>query len=88
MQTHAHLEDSDQPEYNFMPEDMDLDTGTILEGSESLDQCGQRIFDALLRWPQASRQREARIGDEEFAPWIKAPYFLIYPMEQPLAIMP
>ena len=63
--------------YNFMPEDMDLDTGTILEGSESLDQCGQRIFDALLEMAsgQPTKSEAQGIGDEEFAPWIKGPTF-------------
>ena len=60
-----------------MPEDMDFNTGTILDGEETLEECGQRLFERLLDVASGSPTKsEAQgIGDEEFAPWMLGPTF-------------
>ena len=46
--------------YQRMEDDMDVNCGTILDGDESVQECGQRIFELMLR--VASRR-----ADEERA---------------------
>ncbi|MEO7190320.1 MAG: altronate dehydratase family protein [Vicinamibacterales bacterium] len=57
--------------FNRMPEDMDINCGGITEGTETVQACGQRIFDALLRVASGERTlSEAQgFGEAEFAPW-------------------
>ena len=57
--------------YNRMPEDMDINCGGIAEGTESVEACGERIFDALVRMASGERSKsEAQgFGEAEFAPW-------------------
>jgi altronate dehydratase len=54
-----------------MPEDMDLNCGGIVDGTESIEACGQRIFDALVRVAsgEKTRSEEQGFGESEFAPW-------------------
>lgn len=65
------------PLFDAMSEDMDLDAGTILDGSESVAQVGDRIFESILATAsgQLTRSEISGIGDEEFAPWILGPVF-------------
>ena len=57
--------------YDRMPEDMDLNCGGIADGTDTIEACGQRIFDALLRVASGERSKsEAQgFGEAEFAPW-------------------
>jgi altronate hydrolase len=57
--------------YRRMTEDMDVDCGTIADGLESVDACGQRIFELILRVASGERSKsEAQgFGEAEFAPW-------------------
>ena len=57
--------------YDRMEEDMDINCGTILDGSESLQACGQRIFDLVLRVASGERSKSEAlgVGDYEFVPW-------------------
>ncbi|MBC7779727.1 MAG: altronate dehydratase [Proteobacteria bacterium] len=57
--------------YRKQYEDMDLDCGTILDGHESLAECGERIFAELLAVASGQRTKsEAHgYGDHEFVPW-------------------
>lgn len=65
------------PLYDAMSEDMDLNAGTILDGTESIDQVGRRIFEQILATAsgEPTRSEVSGIGDEEFAPWILGPVF-------------
>ena len=45
------------PMYKRMEDDMDVNCGTILDGEESVQQCGQRIFELMLKRRPASRPR-------------------------------
>jgi altronate hydrolase len=57
--------------YARMGEDMDINCGTITDGSESVQACGQRIFDLILRVASGERSKSEALGfgEAEFAPW-------------------
>ena len=51
---------------------MDLDCGTIIDDSESVEQAGERIFALLLGTASGRPTKAERLGfgEEEFAPWV------------------
>lgn len=57
--------------FERMPDDMDLNCGTIADGTETVEQCGRRIFASILDVASGSRTASERLGfgDDEFAPW-------------------
>jgi altronate hydrolase len=59
------------PLYRRMEEDMDINCGTILDGEESVEACGARIFEHILRVASGERTKSERFdfGEAEFAPW-------------------
>ena len=63
--------------FNWMEEDMDLNAGTILDGTETVEQVGQRIFEKIIAVSsgEPTKSELAGIGDEEFAPWFIGPQF-------------
>src|SRR5207249_6297615 len=65
------------PLYNWMRDDMDINAGTILEGTETVEQVGWRLFDKIIAVAGGEKTRSelAGIGDEEFAPWSLGPTF-------------
>jgi altronate dehydratase len=65
------------PLYQWMEEDMDINAGTILEGKESVEQVGQRIFEKIIAVASGEKTKSelAGLGDEEFAPWQLGPTF-------------
>jgi altronate hydrolase len=65
------------PLYNWLREDMDLNAGTILDGSESVHQVGMRIFNTIIDIAsgQKTLSEQLGMGDEEFAPWQLGPTF-------------
>jgi altronate hydrolase len=65
------------PLYQWMEDDMDLNAGTILDGTEWVAQVGQRIFEEIIAVAGGKRTKSelAGIGDEEFAPWLLGPTF-------------
>ncbi|MBU6497690.1 MAG: altronate dehydratase [Rhodospirillales bacterium] len=58
--------------FKRMEEDMDINCGTILDGEESVQQCGQRIFDTILQTASGkpTRSESYDFGAAEFAPWV------------------
>lgn len=60
------------PLFNWMEDDMDLNAGTILEGTETVEQVGRRIFEKVISVASGERTKSEieGIGDEEFAPWL------------------
>ena len=68
---------SNTPLYERMTDDMDVNAGTILDGDETVQEVGERLFDLLIRVAGGERTRsEAQgLGDEEFAPWQIGPTF-------------
>ena len=59
------------PLYQRMEEDMDVNCGTILDGSETVQEAGQRIFELILRVASGERTKSelSDFGAAEFAPW-------------------
>ncbi len=60
------------PMYQRMEDDMDVNCGTILDGDESLQEVGQRIFDLMLRVASGEKTKSEQFdfGAAEFAPWV------------------
>jgi altronate hydrolase len=60
------------PMYRRMEDDMDVNCGTVLDGAESVEACGQRIFDLMLRVASGERTKSESFdfGGAEFAPWV------------------
>jgi altronate hydrolase len=65
------------PLYNWMEEDMDVNAGTILDGTETVEQVGLRIFEKIIAVAGGEKTKSelAGMGDEEFAPWLLGPVF-------------
>lgn len=65
------------PLYDALSEDMDLNAGTILDGLETIEEVGRRLFERILTTASGDTTRSERcgIGDEEFAPWMLGPVF-------------
>jgi altronate hydrolase len=57
--------------YRRMTDDMDLNCGGIVEGTDTIEACGQRIFEAVLRAASGEKTRSEvqGFGEAEFAPW-------------------
>ena len=62
---------SNTPMFDRMREDMDFNCGTLLDGEESLEEMGERIFQLMLETAsgKATRSEDLGYGDDEFAPW-------------------
>ncbi len=59
------------PMYNRLKDDMDFNCGVILDGSKTLHQTGQEIFEQLLRVVSGEKTKSELLGlgDHEFVPW-------------------
>jgi altronate hydrolase len=56
--------------YQKMPDIIDINTGTIIEGQESIEQAGGRILDYLIKVASGEEKCAAdRNGQEDFIPW-------------------
>lgn len=57
--------------YQKLEEDMDINCGEIVDGTRSLEQMGQAIFDLMLKTAsgQASKSELLGLGDNEFVIW-------------------
>jgi altronate hydrolase len=58
--------------YRRMEDDIDINCGTVLDGDESVAECGERIFRRMLEVASGSRTKSEQwgFGAEEFAPWV------------------
>ncbi len=59
------------PMFLRMEDDMDINCGTVLDGDESVQECGARIFDHILRTAsgEPTKSELFDFGAAEFAPW-------------------
>ena len=59
------------PMFQRMEDDMDINCGTILDGDETVQGCGQRIFETMIRTASGERTKSEHydVGGAEFAPW-------------------
>ena len=60
--------------FHRMPDDMDMDMGTVLT-SETIEQAGGRLFDAILATASGQKTKSELLGygDDEFVPWSIGP---------------
>ena len=58
--------------FKRMEDDMDVNCGTILDGEETVQQCGQRIFELMLKTASGlpTKSESFDFGGAEFAPWV------------------
>jgi altronate hydrolase len=58
--------------YEHMEEDMDVNCGTIVDGTETVEQAGERIFRLILETASGKRSKSEQLGfgEDEFAPWV------------------
>jgi altronate hydrolase len=59
------------PMFRKLEEDMDINCGEILDGTASVQEMGQRIFELFLRTAsgEPSKSEQLGLGDHEFVPW-------------------
>ena len=59
------------PMYRRLTEDMDINCGEILDGTATMAQMGERIFELMLRVASGERTKSELLGlgDHEFVPW-------------------
>jgi altronate hydrolase len=56
--------------YEKMPDIIDINTGPIIEGSETIEQTGERILEYLIKVASGEEKCAAdRNGQEDFIPW-------------------
>src|SRR5687767_6003617 len=57
--------------YKRMTDDMDINCGTVVDGEETIQDNGKRIFDLILRTASGHKTKSEvlGIGDDEFEPW-------------------
>lgn len=59
------------PMFQRLEEDMDINCGEILDGTCTLQEMGQKIFELMLRTAsgEPSKSELLGLGDNEFVPW-------------------
>lgn len=67
---------TNSPMYHRMRDDMDINAGTILEGT-SVEAVGREIFEKIIATASGEKtlSEQQGIGDEEFCPWMPGPIF-------------
>jgi altronate hydrolase len=57
--------------FSRMEEDMDLNCGGIVDGVDTVQRCGERIFEMILRVASGEQTKSERqgFGEAEFSPW-------------------
>lgn len=58
--------------FRHIEDDMDINCGTVVDGDETVEACGQRIFELILRVASGERTKSEQFdfGAAEFAPWV------------------
>jgi altronate hydrolase len=59
------------PMYQKMAEDMDINCGEVVDGTASVEQMGERIFELMLSVASGAKSKSEAYGygEDEFAPW-------------------
>jgi len=57
--------------YQRLEEDMDINCGPIVDGDESVEEVGERIFHKILATASGEPTKSEALGygDNEFVPW-------------------
>ncbi len=56
-----------------MEDNIDINAGTIVEGQETIEEVGQRIYDLIRRVASGERTKSELLGHKEFVPWRVGP---------------
>lgn len=61
--------------YQRQKDDMDLNAGTILDGTQSVEEVGRQLYEDILAVASGRKTQSelCGLGDEEFAPWMLGP---------------
>jgi len=53
-------------------EDMDINCGTVIDGTETIQQVGERFFGMILETASGKQSKSEAFGygEDEFAPWV------------------
>ena len=64
---------SNTPLYLRQEDDIDLNAGTVVDGTQSLEEVGRDIFEALIQTASGSRTKSELfgMGDDEFVVWAR-----------------
>ena len=59
------------PMFRRLEEDMDINCGEVLDGTATIDEMGERVFQLMLRTASGERSKSELLGlgDHEFVPW-------------------
>jgi altronate hydrolase len=56
--------------YQKMNDIIDIDTGTIIDGKETIEQAGERILEYVIAVASGEKQAKAdALGHDDFIPW-------------------
>jgi altronate hydrolase len=57
--------------FTHQEEDMDINCGTVIDGTETIQQAGERFFQLILETASGRKSKSEAFGygDDEFAPW-------------------
>ena len=57
--------------YNFLEEDMDINCGEVVDGTKTLAEMGEAIFDLMLETASGKKTKSELLGlgDNEFVVW-------------------
>ena len=61
--------------FNKQEDDMDINCGTIIDGTDTVEQVGQKIFNRILEVASGEQSKSEQwwYGEDEFAPWVLGP---------------
>jgi altronate hydrolase len=65
---------SNTPLYNRMMDDMDINCGAILDGQQTIQEAGEKIFEEILAIASGKPTQSELLGfgEEEFQPWLQS----------------
>jgi altronate hydrolase len=53
-----------------MPDIIDINTGSIIEGEETIEEAGERILNFVIEVASGNQQVHAQVhGQDDFIPW-------------------
>jgi altronate hydrolase len=55
--------------FKRMPDNMDINAGTIADGERTIQEVGREIFDMILRVASGEKTKAEILGHHEFVPW-------------------
>jgi altronate dehydratase len=53
----------------LMEDNIDINAGAIVDGKETIQDVGRRIFDVIRRVASGERTKSEILGHKEFVPW-------------------